>query len=220
MCELMGRTWPYLLALTKQGLVCAWIGLLRRSVRVGEASYFGARVLVFLKGGRVAGFVSVVHKLFHCPPHVEWSRVVGVGHPLVIVWIGEAFEQVPEWDHSGKRCSPKTMHQHQPISVNCWPHLAIIWERSNLVMNSVGRNDSWEESVNIVFILDKMSELSGAPSGVEEAGERTWLPTVMLSSTVCVKRKGKEMPSVAFMFRPHSCLWPESQAGLGTICQR
>lgn len=32
--------------------------------------------------------------------------------------------------------------------------------------------------------------------------------------------EGKKTPSDAFMFRPHSYLWLESPASLGTICQR
>lgn len=42
---------------------------------------------------------------------------------------------------------------------------------------------------------------------------------VISHSTTWVKGKGKKNNLDAFMFRPHRCLWPESQASIDAIRQ-
>lgn len=115
----------------------------RRAVRAGEARFFGARARGLLEGGCVACFAVVVSRRSPAPPTLRGMTMSGrpCGSPLAIVCIDEAFEQVPESDHGGKRRGPQTMQHHRQIPVNSERHLAMIWERSNLVMNSVGGND-------------------------------------------------------------------------------
>lgn len=62
-----------------------------------------------------------------------------------------------------------------------------------------------------------VSKLSRAPSGVEEAGEGDLISYSYVIKHRLGEREGAGKTSDAFMFRPHSCLWPELQASLCTV---